>query len=722
MASLFNLGFLNGVSKQYTAYKQQEQEAAAARAKADREWEQEQKKIKYQNEQELALQKSKNELDMKKFNLKQKQEEAAAQNRYMENIALKKIESDLDFNTKQRQRQLDIVQVFGYYSDEQKGFVGGEFDGEKRLPNATEMGAEITRRYRNGEVTIIPPSIGTIPGIDNLIKKGTAGLASGVPGVGPSTGGADPDYNNGIYMRRNKEGHEMPVQIPMGDPGKGTAAERAGRDTTLAIQVVSRDMGQIREEYSRGEFDNFNIIRNAFQRAGQKALREALSVPSKDQNGNLIISNPVDFYGLATQIPNEADQKFFLENVVAPSIGMGEQEIRRATGMPDEISFTRDEVNNRLVIPNPDNWQWAVQTDPKTGKPRIKQEIYGVAMDVSKYSGYPIQQVLGIVKDAKNPASALQDISKSREYLQAGIYESNGVVQVTPDATTFVRSKLNENGFSSAQDGIRYVRTLIKDNPNSRPSRIKIGSGGNMSFIYKNRKEAYGIDNKDAAQQAAAARRAQGIAQRMIDLRSKGLGGVGLVSTFTRVAGGVQDIASALTEIGNTYSFADPATEAKFKENAKQIASYANMDTVSAESIEGQKLFDLLGEQLAFAMAAAVQGGEGGRAISDRDVEAQRTVLGLKGALASNTGVMKNLEYLREEMERTYTINDQYARAIDAEDFKAVYIYDKSATRSRTIDELLNGAKTRFQPDNTQASVETQEYVIVNGRKVPKAK
>ena len=720
MASLFNLGFLNGVAKEYTAYKKREGEAAAAAAKEDREWEREQEKIKYENEQALNLQKSKNALDMKKFQLQEKQKEASAQNRYLEDIALKQIESDLEFNSKQRQRNLDIVQVFGYYSDDAKGFVGGEYKGEKRLPNPTEMVSELQKRYAKGQPTIIPSSIGTIPGIDNLLKRGMGTTATSVPGITAGTGGADPDYNNGIYMRRNASGVETPVALPMGDPGKGTAAERAIRDTTLAISVASNDMTQIREEVARGEFDNFNVIKNAFQRSGQKALREALSVPSKDDKGNLVISNPVDFYSISTMIPNEADQKFFMERVVAPSLGMGEQEIRRAMGVPDEISFTQDQVNNRIVIPNPENWEWATTIDEKTGKPRIRPEVYGTAMDVSKYSGYPLQQVLGIVKDAKNPAMALKDISKTREMLNAGIYDSNGITMVTEDARKLVRSKLSENDLNNPEQGIQYVRTLIKDNPNARPSRIRMGSTGNMSFVYKNRKENYGIDNKDAMQQAEAARKARAITDRMLELRSKGLGGVSLTSTFTRVAGGVQDIASALKELGSTYAFADPETEAAFYKNADEIAGYANMQMVTADSIQGQKLFDLLGEQLAYAMAAAYQGG-GARTISDKDVAFQREVLGLTGLLASTTGVEKNLQYIREEMDRTYAINNQYARSIDSEDFKAVYIYDQSATRSRTISDLVNGAKMKFKADPNKPA-EPQDYVIVNGRKVPKAK
>ena len=105
--------------------------------------------------------------------------------------------------------------------------------------------------------------------------------------------------------------------------------------------------------------------------------------------------------------------------------------------------------------------------------------------------------------------------------------------------------------------------------------------------------------------------------------------------------------------------------------------------------IEGQALFNLLAEQLAFAMAAAFQKGEGGRAISDRDVEAQRAVLGLRSLLASEQGSRKNLMYLKQEFSRIAEINTAYAEAGDSLDFKAAYIVDHAGSQPRSIKELL---------------------------------
>ena len=165
-----------------------------------------------------------------------------------------------------------------------------------------------------------------------------------------------------------------------------------------------------------------------------------------------------------------------------------------------------------------------------------------------------------------------------------------------------------------------------------------------------------------------------------------------------------------------------PEVAAKFQERAellKQAGTLKDEQIDMATVIGSQKVFDLLGEQLAFAMAAAVQGGEGGRAISDRDVEAQRAVLGLRGLLASNTGVERNLTYISEEMERASVINDQYAKSIDEEDFQAVYIYDQSITRSRTVYELASGVPVLPTED---ARVQDQEYILIDNVLTPVAK
>jgi len=96
-------------------------------------------------------------------------------------------------------------------------------------------------------------------------------------------------------------------------------------------------------------------------------------------------------------------------------------------------------------------------------------------------------------------------------------------------------------------------------------------------------------------------------------------------------------------------------------------------------------------------------------------------VLGLTGLLASNTGVEQNLRYLREQMGISAAINEQYAKSIDEEDFLAVYVYDQSVERARTLDALLAGAPQKFD-EVDPATDDPDQYVIINGRKVKKAR
>jgi hypothetical protein len=389
-------------------------------------------------------------------------------------------------------------------------------------------------------------------------------------------------------------------------------------------------------------------------------------------------------------------------------------------GDPAEISYTYDEVNNRIIRPDESKWKWATVLDEDTGKTVIKQDIWKQTQEISKYNGLPAQTILGLVKNHKNPLRALKDMAETRTQLKNGVYSSGGVVQVTEETKSLVQRKLEENNFDSVSDEILYVRSLVEDSPASRPTSVAISASGDIAPKYANRKKLYSVNGEDAAKMAAASRRAQVISGRLLELRERGLGGVGLMATLTRLAGGGRDIAEAMLTLSQSYNM-EPSTAARFAENAQELQKYANIDTITVESIEGQKLFDLLGEQLAFAMAAAVQGGEGGRAISDRDVESQRAVLGLKGILASNTGIESNLRYINEQMALSAAINGQYAKAIDSEDFKAVYIYDQSVERSRTLDALLAGAPAR-QETAPNVVDDPDSYVIINGRKVAKAK
>lgn len=726
--SIFTLGLLRGASEQYVRTKEAEAAAEARRKEIEdeRAFQREQAEKQAENQRFLT---GRQQYFQERLAEKQQQFQIAQNEQsYFQQIQLAKETQKIEQQALDTRKESAIVDTFGYIatSGPKKGqFVGPEYGGEKRLPDATELGPELQRRVQKGIPTILPNVLGTIPGFDNII---TSVRNSSVTMDPISTGlyGADEDFNNGFLTKYEEtpEGRvATTITIPGVDPSKGDLKGRARASSQLILKTLTdNDMiGQIMDEYARGERGNFNTVYTAFQVNAGNSLVESMKISGNDANGNIVIQNPVDFTGILTSVKGKEAQRFVAEKIIAPAFAMSADGIRTAMGIPKEIGLSYDETNQRIIIPNPESYEWATEYNDETQSYQIRKDVFKQVQEISKYNGLPNHTVLGLVKDHRNPLKALTDIAETRTQLENNVYMSGGVMQVTEDAKELVRTKTLENNFDSVEDEILYVRTLVKENPNARPTALAISGTGDVTPKYGNRQTKYAINNEDARQMATSARRAEVIADRMLQLRGKNLGGVGLTATITRLAGGGKDIAEALSLLATQYNL-DPDTAARFAKNSEALKELGNMDSFTFDTVvQGQKVFDLLGEQLAFAMAAANQGGEGGRAISDRDVEAQRAVMGLTGLLASNTGVEQNLRYLKEQMAVSAAINEQYAKSTDEEDFLAVYIYDQSVERARTLDALLAGAPQKFD-EVDPATDDPDQYVIINGRKVKKAR
>ncbi len=697
---LLTLGLLRGASQQYVRSKEAEA-AQEAQIAAEKRAQERQKEIIGIQEENARFAAGRQQF----FN------EQMEQNRQMFQTALQEQNNEaqrrllgerieLEQTAKIEAKEQAIIQTFGYIAEDgdKKGeFVGPDYVGKKRLPDATEMPIELQRRVQAGIPTILPPILGTIPGLDNLIKANNS-VSKGLSGIAKGTLGADPDYNSGFFTMpvtlADGSTKETLIRIPAVNESKGDAKKRAMANSTLVMQTLEDNpdlIPQIIQEYKLGDYGNYNTLVDALKVNGGNALREATKL-AQTEGKDMVIQNPIDFYGLLTHVKGKQNQDWFSQTVLAPVLGYSIDTMKVLMGDPSEIDYTYDQVNNRIIRPNPEDWKWSTEYDSDQERFVMKKDVFKQVQEISSYNGVPNHIILGLVKDHKNPLLALKDIAETRTELENGVFMSNGVLQITKRTKELVREKLTENNFDTAEDEILYIRNLIKDNPAGRPSSVAISAQGDIAPKFNNRKNTYQIDGKQAAKMEQAARRAQVIADRMLVLRSEGLGGVGLIASVRRTVGGAMTIVDALTELAATYSM-EPDVAARFAENAKLLQEAGSLDKIDMESeIKGQKVFDLLGEQLAFAMAAAVQQGEGGRAISDTDVQNQRLVLGLRGVLSADVGVEENLKYISEEMGRTALINGQYAKAIDDEDFKAVYIYDQSNPRSRTIDALLKGA------------------------------
>lgn len=711
------LGLLRGASQQYVRSKEAEAAQEAQIAAEERAQERQKEIIRIQDENSkfaAGRQQFFNEQmeqNRQMFQTALEEERNEAQRRLLEDRMA------LEQAAKTEAKEQAIIQTFGYIAEDgdKKGeFVGPDYAGKKRLPDATEMPLELKRRVQEGIPTILPPVLGTIPGFDNLIKANNS-VSMGLSSIAEGTYGADSDYTSGVFTtpvtRADGSTGERLIRIPAVNESKGDAKKRAMANSTLIMTTIEKNadlIPQMIQEYKLGDYGNYNTLVNALKVNGGNALREAIKL-AQTEGKDMVIQNPIDFYGLLTHVKGKQNQEWFAQTVLAPVLGYSVDTMKVLMGDPSEIDYTYDQVNNRIVRPNEDDWKWATEYDPTQERFVMKQDIFKQVQEIAKYNGVPNHIILGLVKDHKNPLLALKDIAETRTKLEAGMYMSNGVLQITDETKNLVTQKLTENNFDTVDDEILYIRNLVKDNPAGRPSSVAISAQGDIAPKFNNRKNTYQIDGKQAAKMEQAARRAQIIADRMLLLRSKGLGGAGLMASIRRTVGGAMTIVDALTELANTYKM-EPDVAARFAENAKLLQEAGSLDKIDMTvEIKGQKVFDLLGEQLAFAMAAAVQGGEGGRAISDTDVQNQRLVLGLRGLLSSDVGVDENLKYISEEMSRAALINGQYAKAIDDEDFKAVYIYDQSNPRSRTINALLSGAPNKFEdvPDTENVTPET---------------
>ena len=725
---IFTMGFLQGAANQYlrSSGEKAAQEREDQLRKEDQE--REDRLIREQREWDKTLQ-GREVFFKEQLNEQQAMlTEAANERNLFAQEALQRESFRMQQEAQNARRENAIIETFGYVAlqdNKEFGIKRGQFIGrdvvgvERRLPDPTEIGIELQRRIQNNIPTMLDPSLFSIPGLDNMLKR-LQGSSAGVGGMGPRWG-SDPEFPNGSYIRveTNEKGEqeEKLVVVPGTKPGQGDKGAASLANIGFVMDTMAPDMTTIMNDFKSGNVGPGSTYR-AFTSMLQPHLGnvyiEALRTGAKDANNNIVLKNPLDPFDIAGRIKGQKEQDFFLKELLPNLLGFSKSEILEMAGIPQDAMQDIVEFENLVVLPNPDKFSNIITDKTADGKKAIKPEIKKKLVEIQEFSGLSLTRLSALVNDAKDPLAALNQMIEKREIIRAGVVQSSSTISVTQTTRDVVQDTVTKNKYD-VEEGIAFVRATIEDNPAAKPARIvQSGTTGEITPVYDNRVTKYGFDSKKAREMAVASRRAKLIADRMLQLRSSGLGGVGLIALVTNLVGGARDIADSLTKLATQYNMT-PSVAAKFQERAealKQVGSLKDqqidMDTV----IGGQKVFDLLGEQLAFAMAAAVQGGEGGRAISDRDVENQRAVLGLRGALAANTGVEQNLLYISEQMERASIINDQYAKSIDEEDFQAVYIYDQSVTRARTIDELTSGAPVLPSED---ARVQDKEYIVIDG-------
>lgn len=113
----------------------------------------------------------------------------------------------------------------------------------------------------------------------------------------------------------------------------------------------------------------------------------------------------------------------------------------------------------------------------------------------------------------------------------------------------------------------------------------------------------------------------------------------------------------------------------------------------------------MLNEILIYQVAAALQGGTGGRTISDNDVQRVQSALGTTLTGTRQT-VYIRLQTLKQMMKRIYDINSVYANSRDVQGYKAADLTSQLIVGNR-LDEMTLGQAADFVGDELDAATAT---------------
>lgn len=698
MRGIARLGTLKGISQTFTAFKQQEMKdkAEADRLKAKAEADKEAAKLAHERAIELKEVENEHDKLMKgrelyyenvrfeqeqmnktaELELEQEQmrrEEVQEERNRQHEIKVAKLESRLRQKEKTVAYEKAVAQTFGLVEEVDEG------DGSivNRLPTGDEMAKIYAERMLRGEPTVIPKEIGSIPGIEQYIKS--YAVSKGI--------GGDYDVENPLFSYTRKNGK---TKIIYGI-GKDRKADRAIRGmSAIWTQVGIEDLAYIKSEYEKDNKQPFNSLLTHLNNYGKNAYLTALGGTKTEADGSRVIGDPLTAT-LYHSIEDAELRDWALKNLIAPTVDISYETLKKFAGIPQQY-MTRDEVREAVIIPSREDYEWALDPDSSTAK--IRDDLWASATKVSKYAGVSPESVIKTFSMFDDPILAMRNAEKDQKMVKGLLFERlDGKYDIRgPDAAR-LRQAFIDKGLESTEERIAFVRQNLEKTDAMKPSKIRIGADGNEKIVTPDTKDSYGITQEDAASQADAARQVVSLSKRLEALQRAGLGSPGFKGTTIRALGGLKQIGLSLLEMASTYNV-DDDVKARMTKNAKKLEDFMTLDI--DDQIEGQALYDLLAEQLAFAMAAAFQKGEGGRAISDRDVEAMRSVLGLRKLTANDKGALRNLQYLQEDFGRIAAIQDQYAKAGDSLMFKAAYIVDKTGRHMKSVDEIIAGANGRY--------------------------
>lgn len=629
---------------------------------------------------QYAEAKRKQEADAKAAAAKSAREDARLEREYELKEDLARFEAGVSVTEEQRKSEQAIATTFGYMTEEGQPAPAG-YTGKTRLPTFQERQNIISKNLKAGTPMFAPSGYNLLGYADAMKNRGIS------------------DIGHNAYIQ--VEDTTMPgayntIPIPIAPIDKGTEGERARQNIQNAMGMLSSGnyLKQIMIEEKNGDPNgNFKRIKDAFTKNGGQLLLQNYLIAENKQTGESSYSDPLALFNIDEHIKDPTTKKWFIDNIVQPTIGWSVDVVYELAGVDNRIPYTRQELRNNILLRDKKKYERFLGVDDN-GKPKIYDEIYNPAKQISDTTGMRIQDVMGFVSRSNDPEKSLKGLLQDAKFFNDVVIDSSKpTIEISVEAETELAKLYDKYGVETLEDKKKLVRMMLKRVPHGRANKsVKVDSSGNRSLVYTDRQKNYQINPQEARAEAKAARDAHEIIGNMLLLHKRSQGArAGFTGSVINFSAGIQTIAEGLTEIISNVSMKDDQ-RAAYMRNIEEFRKFDFLG-VSENQQTSQRLFDLLGEQLAFAMAAAAQNGASGRAISDRDVEAWRNKLGLRGPLMSDNGVRKNLEYLQYEMEKSMSFNGDYAKAQSRNDFLATYIVDQTTRTNRTIEQIVFNAQ-----------------------------
>ena len=253
------------------------------------------------------------------------------------------------------------------------------------------------------------------------------------------------------------------------------------------------------------------------------------------------------------------------------------------------------------------------------------------------------------------------------------------------DSDDFIKSVLRLDGGiedmrSRASSSLSAITTInmIENNFPLSLQNMKFDTK-TVELIYKNNKR-YNLKDEDTRELFFT-----GIAANLVEF------GVGILS----VDGAWSQIKQLVTATGLRF------------ENGEEIAKANFMDKL-VDSGGNISIRKMLNEVSIYQVATALQGGTGGRTISDQDVARVSNALGY--TLFSTTPRMQyiRLQTLKRMMRKIYNLNSAYATARDVQGYKAADLVSQMMIGQR-IDDMDSGSVAEY----IKNEIEKEEQVIL---------